>query len=600
MLPLVIVVALLTALLAGAGKQEGPDAAMRQKAQYYYLEGARWQSVDSLSRAYEYYKKAHLVDPGYAEAANAYAQMRLLFTESHTFDSEAVDNLLQLMKMYTDSFPEDFYEASYYAYVAAQVDTTGEAVRVLERTYNIYPQRTALLLNLADLYLMNGDTPKALAAYSNYEKAEGRNVQVTIKKASTYLSARDTTAAVAEIDSLIAEYPLDYSYLALKGKFYSLLNRQDSALYYLQLAERLDPENGSTKLSLAEYYKEQGDSVAYDNKIYEALLTEDFSAQEKTALMADYLQKLINDRRNTKRGDNLFSVLRNQYPHDADVIDLSARYSAAKGNFNDAIEEISYAIDLNPANATLPQQLMSYQLSAERYEDAIETYRKMYDSGRYAEADEAMLYLSVAASNAKQYDLADSVLQKMFHQMLPDVNPLDSLTDNTIRHRLGYENILRASSLLSMMGDTYYMQGEMQKSYTCYGNAIFFFPQNAGALNNYAYHLSEHGGDLSRALELSQKALEIDGDNPTYIDTFAWILYKLNRLDDAISAQEEAIEKAEKAGDASDEYYLHFAIMLKDDNKTAEALESVNKGLAINADNAQLKALQKELTKRKR
>lgn len=51
-------------------------------------------------------------------------------------------------------------------------------------------------------------------------------------------------------------------------------------------------------------------------------------------------------------------------------------------------------------------------------------------------------------------------------------------------------------------------------------------PRNATVLNNYAYLLSNHHGDLSRAEVMSQRALQQEPQNPTFIDTYAWILYK--------------------------------------------------------------------------
>lgn len=50
-------------------------------------------------------------------------------------------------------------------------------------------------------------------------------------------------------------------------------------------------------------------------------------------------------------------------------------------------------------------------------------------------------------------------------------------------------------------------------------------PFNALVLNNYAYLLATHKGDLNLAEKMSGKAVQAEADNPTFLDTYAWILY---------------------------------------------------------------------------
>ena len=45
-------------------------------------------------------------------------------------------------------------------------------------------------------------------------------------------------------------------------------------------------------------------------------------------------------------------------------------------------------------------------------------------------------------------------------------------------------------------------------------------------LNNYAYYLSLVGRDLDKAERMSGKVIERFPNNSTYLDTYAWILFK--------------------------------------------------------------------------
>ena len=48
-------------------------------------------------------------------------------------------------------------------------------------------------------------------------------------------------------------------------------------------------------------------------------------------------------------------------------------------------------------------------------------------------------------------------------------------------------------------------------------------------LNNYAYFLSLEGRELEKALTMSSRAIALTDNNPTYLDTHAWVLFKLGR-----------------------------------------------------------------------
>ena len=52
-------------------------------------------------------------------------------------------------------------------------------------------------------------------------------------------------------------------------------------------------------------------------------------------------------------------------------------------------------------------------------------------------------------------------------------------------------------------------------------------------LNNYAYYLSEEGRSLRKALKMSRRTIELEPDNPTFLDTCGWILHLLGRSEEA-------------------------------------------------------------------
>lgn len=567
-------------LVASPGEQ-------RAKARYYYLEGARSAAEGRDAEAYEFFKKAYFTDPSYAEAGNAYGTERLMLKTDSLKTLKELRRSLEMMRPYVDAYPAEINEAYFYAYAAARLDTIPEAIRVYERLDSLLPKKTLTLLHLAEAYMAAHNSDKAVEALERYEAIEGKSPQVSLKKMSFLLAAADTLGAIKEASDLIESNPAEPSYRLLKGNLYEVIGNNDSTLFYYTQAENLKPDNGAAKISLANFYKQRGDSVAYDNKMYEALLSEDFDIEAKTSILEEYLQTLLDEKNNTSRGDHLFEVLMEQYPHEPQLLDLAARYNGAKGDYKGAEEQIGYAIDLNPTELNYWGQLMRYQLADERPADAIVTYRR---AAEHIEVPNGLVLMyATAASQMKDYDEAEKAYAELIHEADPALPLTDSISDKALRSRLSYDGLTRLSSLYNMLGDMYYAAGNLEKTYRAYDNSLFFFPSNALTLNNYAYFLSENGGDLDKALTMSEKALEADPENPTYLDTFAWILFKKKEYKEALEVQSQAVEIMENTEQPAAEFYHHLGDILFMNHEPEEALKKWQRALELEPDNALIK-----------
>lgn len=551
----------------------------RRKARYYYAAGIQAQARNSDAEAYEYFKKSYQADPSYPEAAQAYGQRRL-YNDIDTLQTMTeLERSLEMMRPYVDLYPEDVYEAQNYGYVAGKLRHTEDAVRVLERTYELRPE-SSLLLQLSDAYAQVNDLKNAVEAIDRYERQEGLNVSITTRKMSYLLADNDTLRALNEARRLIAAEPEDASFRILLGNLFDIIEQPDSALKYYKLAESIDPESGDAKLALAGYYAQIGDSTSYDTKVYELLLTEDFDVEQKTALLADYLQTLLNDNHDFSRGDHLFEVLRSQYPHEPRVLDLAARYSAAKGNFDEAVDEISYALDQDPDNATFWGQLMTYRSAGSNPEKALETYDEAI---KHINPDDSfkLAYASIAQM-LKKYDKAAEIYEEMITEIDSCLVVDSIMTLRNVRQDITMRDLDMLGSLFTLLGDVLHEDGNHARAYTSYENAIVFDSGNNMAKNNYAYFLSIDGGDLEKALKLSGEVMEgNEADNPTYIDTYAWINYKRGDYATARQYQEKAIELLEKATYPSPEIYEHYGDILAALGNFAEAVEAWKKAVQL-------------------
>ena len=78
-------------------------------------------------------------------------------------------------------------------------------------------------------------------------------------------------------------------------------------------------------------------------------------------------------------------------------------------------------------------------------------------------------------------------------------------------------------------------------------------------LNNYAYFLSLEGRELERALAMASLVVTLTDNNPTYLDTQAWVLFKLGRIEEARKIMQKAVALD---GQQSPELMLHYGDIL--------------------------------------
>ena len=546
----------------------------KQKSRYFYFQGIIHSINGEKAAAHDLFRHAVDIDPENLEAKSALGSSLFLIKSDSI---EHYQNALKLIKLCIDKNPEDYTESKHYAFLATQVRDYDEAIRIYKRIDSIFPKKSEVLISLADIYTHKRDLKSALQYIEKYETIEGKSSQVSLQKIIYHLNLGDTTSAINEANSLVAYNPKDANFHILKGDILAYLGMTDSALISYQNAEIANPNNGDAKLALASYYKQQNDSVAYDNKIYEALLCDDFNMTDKLSLLSEYLTILLQSNSSIERGDYLFSVLRDQYPHEPQVMDLAARYSAAKTNWDNAIEEISYAIDMDPTNEQYWSQLMSYQIAGEMYDAAIDTYIKSIEF--IGKSKDLIYLLGTVYMLKKDYPNTINTYKLLIDKIVPNLSVTNSITDKEMRNTLSYEDLIELSSIYNLIGDVYYQDKKSDLAFIAYENSLFFYSENILTLNNYAYFLAENNGDLDKAEKMSKKAVDADPENATYLDTYAWILFKKGDYPNAKTYQEAALEKS--GDDLSFELLEHLGDILFMCGDPKTALENWEKALEL-------------------
>jgi tetratricopeptide (TPR) repeat protein len=153
------------------------------------------------------------------------------------------------------------------------------------------------------------------------------------------------------------------------------------------------------------------------------------------------------------------------------------------------------------------------------------------------------------------------------------------------------------SNSYTLLGDLYHDLGDDEKAFEAYDSCLIYTPNDVGALNNYAYYLSLKNQDLERAEQMSAKTLVQEPDNYTYNDTYAWILFMLERYDEAKVQIDKALEVMGDDISADDSNIVEHAgdIYYKTGDKDG-ALRLWQKAKELGSDS---KTLEKKLKRKK-
>jgi len=98
------------------------------------------------------------------------------------------------------------------------------------------------------------------------------------------------------------------------------------------------------------------------------------------------------------------------------------------------------------------------------------------------------------------------------------------------------------AAIKTSQAEIYYEAGIPDKAEEYYQTALSLEPRNPERMNNLAWFLIDKDSDVNKGLELTDKALEMDPENYSYIDTKGWGLYKQGKYIEALEFLEKSWE----------------------------------------------------------
>lgn len=393
----------------------------------------------------------------------------------------------------------------------------GEALHAYERlaAVNRDPDDYRIL---AILYEHHERPFSAIAILDSAATQFGENPLLTGMKRRLLLSTRQYDRALEEGLRLVETRPYENENYVALGEIYEARGEDSLARAAFERAVAIDSADMWALVSLGDYYARHNASDEHLGVAQRLFESEELSAAEKISVFERLTSDMRFYRDHYMQLHRLAATLYMLYPDDGDVADLYAVHQLRSGNAAAASEV--YKNRLRHADSV---QLQDYLNVA-----AVESILGQTDSVEY--------YLREAVERFPHSTEALVHYAGVWYESDP------GRAEALFRRGLKYASDDRERSRLwGYTGDLYHSEAErrggsrslMKRCYAAYDKALKYDADNVSVLNNYAYFLALEGRDRARALRMSSRAVELEPDNATYLDTHAWVLYGLGRLDEA-------------------------------------------------------------------
>ncbi|MDA0825152.1 MAG: tetratricopeptide repeat protein [Proteobacteria bacterium] len=400
--------------------------------------------------------------------------------------------------------------------------------------------RQALLLGLNDMLSVNPNEP-----------------QILFSKAALLEALGDGPAALETADTLLGLKPAELNFIILKANLLSDLNQKQAAQAFLSEQLAINPDQPRLRLLLARL-------------LFEAQAFSDARVQ--------------------------YQILHEIRPEDGEILFALAMLSIEQADFAQARLHLGRLVRtdqrVNQAQYYLglvAEKTGDVALALREFAKVDGGYEYLSAQGRIVELISVNQSLEDARSYLAKKKLAHNGLRSQFDliegQLLSRVDAEDALfehLDEAIEAQAGDIPLLY---FRAMSGQKYDRLDILERDLK---QVLTLDPGNADAMNALGYTLADQTDRYDEAYVLIEKALRLKPEEPAFIDSMGWVLYRLNRYEEAIDYLEQAFERF-----PNDEVAAHLGEVLWQSGKTRRAKRVWKEALSETPDSTFLQSVVK-------
>jgi len=508
--PIINLLILLSVIIPGCNRSVVTSVNNSQHDNFYdttlydiaYLEGTRQRLVGNISDAIKYLDKSLTINPESDGAAYQISQISMVRGD--------IDNAKKYALLALKLDNKNIWYLNNAANIYFQNKQLDSAAIFYAKIVDLYPEREDVMYNLGSLYIENEDYEKAEKIFKDFRKKYGEENKVLLPLINIYKEKGKNEEAEKLLKNLVTDEPDNTMLLGLLAEHYRATGKNKEAFSIYEKLFKTDPGNSVLQLSYIDFLVDLGEYGQVIDNLNILLLNDNVKREEKLQIFSRLLHE-----------NKLFTEMGNE------IILSSLIFKASNEADPAIILMVTEVYEKTGKNVEIVDMLMEYINSyPEQYYVWERLLLKLNDLGKtdnlYRYSKEAATKFNMAPLPKLLYALA-AIENDEYENALSELQKVRILVNDQPEYMV---------QILSMKADIHYRMKNFDESFKTYEEALIIMPGDPLLLNNYAYFLSEQNRELKKAGKMIRQCLNIE-TNATYLDTYAWVLYKSGKFRNA-------------------------------------------------------------------
>lgn len=471
--------------------------------QYALIEAVKQKNLGNLSEAVKLYrlviKERPTCDVAYYEVGTIYLM------------SNQVDLAMSNLKTSYELDPGNYWYIMSYLNALDAGERYDEMEEILKEKVRLEPGEVEWEYQLATVYFNQDKHKKAIKTLEKIEREKGFSEKLTLLKASIYESDEEYELALVELEKVMLLFPEAIQFRIVAAELCMKSGQEDEAAqYYLEMLE-VDSTNIFALSNLTDYYRKKEDyknSFKYLNKSF---ASPKIDASRKMAILSFYLsdEKFLNDY--PEELASLLDVLIEVHPEAYDARLLASDFYIQKREYDKAYWNLRAYLGKGGSSYALYMQAILLANAGGLNEELVNVTGEAMST--YPDSLDVRFFRGLGLYEAGEYQAL-----------------MDNFEDIDLD---GFSSAEYSSQAKMLLAEAYYRLDDYENSDAIFEALIKSEPDNYMVLNNFSYYLAERGEKLEEAEVWSKKAIENNPDNATFLDTYAWVLYRMGEYERA-------------------------------------------------------------------
>ena len=481
----------------------GQEQNTNRDYQYALIEAVKYKNLGNLPEAIKYYGMVIKEKP---DCAVAYYETGSIYLSTNQLDLARTN----LSKAYTLDMQNQWYVLAYLNALGG-LEEYEEMEDILKKKIKEEPDKVEWEFRLAMTYFSMGKSGKAIRELERIEKEKGFSERITLFKASIYESDEKFDLAREEIEKVMLLFPEAIQFRIVAAELCLKSGDEDAAATYYHEILEVDSLNIFALTNLTDYYREKEDYRNSYKYLAKSFRSEQIELNRKLAILSYYLSEEERVNLYPQELGAVIEVLAETHPEESDICLLAADFYIQTQGYSRAYFHLDKYLKLQKGTFNIYMQAIMLANAASLNEELIEITEKALEL--YPDSADIRFFRGIGLYQDTRYeDLIEN---------------FSGVSDDL------YSSGEYASQARMLIAEAYYRIENYEKSDSLYEVIIRQEPDNYMVMNNYSYFLAERGAKLEMAKEWSGNVIRNNPENATFLDTYAWILYKMKDFEEA-------------------------------------------------------------------